>query len=41
MSRFFDRLDRDGKLAKTIVYNLNPSYNEVYATMVGNFRTAA
>lgn len=38
MSRFFDRLDRDGKLAKTIVYNLNPSYNEVYATMVGNFQ---
>jgi glucuronate isomerase len=38
MSRFFDRLDRDGKLTKTIVYNLNPSYNEVYATMVGNFQ---
>ncbi|WP_346315959.1 glucuronate isomerase [Chitinophaga sp. YIM B06452] len=38
MSRFFDRLDRDGKLAKTIVYNLNPAYNEVYATMAGNFQ---
>ncbi|RPD42644.1 glucuronate isomerase [Chitinophaga barathri] len=38
MSRFFDRLDKDGKLAKTIVYNLNPAYNEVYATMVGNFQ---
>lgn len=38
MSRFFDRLDRDGQLAKTIVYNLNPAYNEVYATMAGNFQ---
>lgn len=38
MSRFFDRLDREDKLAKTIVYNLNPSHNEVYATMVGNFQ---
>lgn len=38
MSRFFDRLDKDGRLAKTIVYNLNPSHNEVYATMVGNFQ---
>ncbi|MGX5817778.1 glucuronate isomerase [Chitinophaga lutea] len=38
MGRFFDRLDRDGHLAKTIVYNLNPSHNEVYATMVGNFQ---
>ncbi|WP_341843021.1 glucuronate isomerase [Chitinophaga caseinilytica] len=38
MSRFFDRLDANDQLAKTIVYNLNPSYNEVFATMVGNFQ---
>ncbi len=38
MSRFFDHLDKEGKLAKTVVYNLNPSHNEVYATMVGNFQ---
>lgn len=38
MSRFFDRLDKEGKLAKTIVYNLNPAHNEVYATMMGNFQ---
>lgn len=38
MSRFFDRLDKNDQLAKTIVYNLNPSHNEVYATMVGNFQ---
>lgn len=37
MSRFFDRLDRSGKLAPTIVYNLNPSFNDVFATMMGNF----
>ena len=38
MSRFFDRLDREGKLAKTIVYNLNPADNEMLATMMGNFQ---
>jgi glucuronate isomerase len=29
--------DRDA-LAKTILYNLNPSDNEVFATMIGNFQ---
>jgi glucuronate isomerase len=38
MSRFLDRLDREGKLAKTILYNLNPADNEVMATMIGNFQ---
>lgn len=37
MGRFFDRLDRDGLLAKTIVYNLNPKDGEVMAAMAGNF----
>ncbi len=37
LSRFLDALDRDEKLAKTIIYNLNPSQNEVVATMIGNF----
>lgn len=37
MSRFFDHLDSSNQLAKTIIYNLNPSDNEVFATMVGNF----
>ena len=37
MSRFFDRLDTTNQLAKTIVYNLNPRDNELFATMVGNF----
>ncbi|MFA5972237.1 MAG: glucuronate isomerase [Lentimicrobiaceae bacterium] len=38
MSRFLNRLDTDDRLAKTILYNLNPSDNEVYATMLGNFQ---
>ncbi len=38
MSRFFDRLDRDGRLARTILYNLNPADNDVVASMIGNFQ---
>ena len=38
MSRFFDRLDGENKLAKTIIYNLNPADNEVFASMIGNFQ---
>jgi glucuronate isomerase len=38
LSKFLARLDQDGKLAKTILYNLNPRDNEVYATMIGNFQ---
>ena len=37
MSRFLDRLDTNDKLAKTIIYNLNPADNELIATMIGNF----
>jgi glucuronate isomerase len=37
LSRFLDRLDTSNKLTKTILYNLNPSDNEVVATMIGNF----
>ena len=37
LSAFLDRLDTDDKLAKTIVYNLNPADNELIATMIGNF----
>lgn len=38
MSKFFDTLDKQNKLTKTIIYNLNPSDNEVIATMIGNFQ---
>lgn len=38
MSKFLDRLNMNDKLAKTILYNLNPCANEVIATMLGNFQ---
>jgi glucuronate isomerase len=38
LSQFLNRLDSNGKLAKTILYNLNPCANEVIATMSGNFQ---
>ena len=37
MSAFLDRLDTTDRLARTIVYNLNPADNELLATMMGNF----
>nr|WKN36241.1 glucuronate isomerase [Tunicatimonas sp. TK19036] len=37
LSRFFDRLDQSDQLAKTIIYNLNPSDNYLIGTMIGNF----
>ncbi len=37
MSKFFNTLEMEDKLPKTIIYNLNPSDNEVIATMLGNF----
>ena len=36
-NRFFDRLTAAGKLAKTILYCLNPKDNEVMMTMAYNF----
>jgi glucuronate isomerase len=38
LSRFLDRLDNQDKLAKTILYNLNPADNDLFATMIGNFQ---
>ena len=37
LSRFFDELDTTSQLTKTILYNLNPADNELFATMTGNF----
>jgi len=37
LAKFLDRLDSQDKLAKTILYNLNPADNELMATMIGNF----
>ena len=38
MAKYFDRLNSIDKLTKTIVYNLNPSSNEMACTMAGNFQ---
>lgn len=37
MSMLLDELNASGKLSKTIIYNLNPIYNEVLASLAGNF----
>lgn len=37
MSQFLNALDQRDQLAKTILYNINPADNEVFATMCGNF----
>ncbi|MES2648885.1 MAG: glucuronate isomerase [Bacteroidota bacterium] len=37
LSKFLNKLDSNNKLAKTILYNLNPADNELMATMIGNF----
>jgi glucuronate isomerase len=37
LSKFLNTLDERGHLAKTILYNLNPADNELFATMAGNF----
>jgi glucuronate isomerase len=36
--RFLDRLDTNEKLARTVLYNLNPADNEVFATIIGSFQ---
>ncbi len=38
LAKFLGRLDDQNKLAKTIIYNLNPRDNEVIGTMIGNFQ---
>lgn len=38
MSRFFDSLESKNKLAKSIIYNLNPRDNYLIASMIANFQ---
>ena len=38
MARYLDKLDREDRLPKTVLYNLNPADNYVFATMAGNFQ---
>lgn len=37
MAKMFNDLNLENRLTKTILYNLNPADNEVFATMTGNF----
>jgi glucuronate isomerase len=39
LSKFLNKLDNENKLAKTIIYNLNPRDNELLASMIGNFQS--
>jgi glucuronate isomerase len=38
LSRYLDTLDSTGQLPRTVLYNLNPADNYVFATMIGNFQ---
>jgi len=38
LAKMLDRLDRQNRLARTILYNINPRDNELMATMIGNFQ---
>ncbi len=38
LSAYLNRLDQENALPKTILYNLNPADNYVFATMLGNFQ---
>jgi glucuronate isomerase len=37
LAAFFNELDKTDQLAQTVIYNLNPRDNEVFASMIGNF----
>lgn len=38
LARYLDALDSTGELPRTVLYNLNPADNYVFATMIGNFQ---
>jgi glucuronate isomerase len=38
LSAFLNNLEKEDKLAKTVLYNLNPADNTLFATMTGNFQ---
>jgi len=38
LARFLDRLDETNELAKTILYNVNPRDNEMFASIAGSFQ---
>ncbi|HWA87146.1 MAG TPA: glucuronate isomerase [Opitutus sp.] len=38
LARYLDALDATNELPRTVLYNLNPADNYVFATMIGNFQ---
>ena len=38
LSAYLNQLDSENQLPKTVIYNLNPADNYVFATMIGNFQ---
>ena len=38
LAAYLNKLDSENKLPKTVIYNLNPADNYVFATMIGNFQ---
>ena len=38
LAKFLDTLDSENRLAKTVLFNLNPSDNDLLASMAGNFQ---
>jgi glucuronate isomerase len=38
LAAYLDRLDQENALPKTILYNLNPADNYLFAAMIGNFQ---
>ena len=38
LSSFLNYMEQQGKLVKTILYNLNPADNTLFATLAGNFQ---
>jgi len=38
LARYLDKLDNDNRLPKTVLYNLNPADNYVFAAMDGTFQ---
>ncbi len=39
LSKYLSLLEQENSLPKTIIYNLNPADNYVFATMIGNFQS--
>jgi glucuronate isomerase len=41
LAKFLDALDKEDRLAKTILYVINPRDNELMASMIGNFQNGS